>query len=187
MKKIIALIGSGRKNGNIATIINEITRGASDYNAEIKTYNLTDMDIKPCHNCFSCREKEQCYLTDDMTEVIENLKDADVVLFSSPIYLFQVSGQVKLLMDRLYPLLSGTPGKYGLRYGVKRTIAIYSQGSPDIDSFKKYFELNKESLALLGLNVEHTLICTNANNSLSASENKELLQKAYTIGKNLFQ
>ncbi|MHB8130619.1 MAG: flavodoxin family protein [Mobilitalea sp.] len=186
MRKIVAFIGSGRNNANISTIVNEITRGASENKVDIIIYHLSDMNIKPCRGCFYCRKNEYCCIKDEMNEIINELKDADAVIIGSPVYMFQISGQVKLLMDRLYPLLSGEPGNYGLRYGNKKAVAVYSQGSPNIDSFKEYFDYNKKSLGLLGLNVIDTLICVNANNMNSATENTELLTKAYHIGKGLF-
>lgn len=185
MKKIVIINGSARKNGNTSTIINEISRGALELNAEIKTYNLIDMNIRPCHGCFHCRKNEQCYIKDDMEEVLKDIKEANAVIIGSPIYMFQISGQVKLLIDRLYPLLSGEPGEYGLRYGTKKTVTVYSQGSPDIDSFKKYIAYNNKVLGMLGLNVVDTLIGVSANNLRAALENKDLLTKAYTVGKEL--
>lgn len=186
MRKIVAFIGSGRENGNISNIVQEIIRGASENEVEVITYHLTSMNIKPCRGCFYCRKNEHCCINDDMNEMMNELKEAEAVIIGSPIYMLQISGQVKLLLDRLYPLLSGEPGNYGLRYGNKKTVAVYSQGSPNIDSFKEYFEYNKKSLGLLGLDVIDTVICVGANNLKSATENTELLTKAYNIGKCLF-
>ncbi|MFL0198634.1 flavodoxin family protein [Clostridium sp. WILCCON 0269] len=185
MKKIVAFTGSGRKEGNTSTIVNEVLKGAAEFNAQIKIYNIKDMDIKPCRGCFYCRKFEQCCIKDDMNEVLNDIKEADAVVFSSPIYMCQVSGQVKQLMDRLYPLLSGESGNYELRYGVKETVAIYSQGAPNVDSFKEYIELNNRVLSFLGLNIINTIICSGANDLKAVLENKELLSKAYAIGKEL--
>lgn len=185
MRKIVAIIGSGRENGNISTIIKEILKGALELNAEIKTYSLIDMNIRPCRGCFDCRKNEQCVIKDDVKEVLKDIKEADAVIISSAIYMLQISGQVKLLMDRLYPLLSGEPGKYELRYGTKKTVAIYSQGSPNIASYKEYIEHNNKAFGLLGLNVVNTIICVGANNKNSALENEDLLTNAFRIGKEL--
>jgi multimeric flavodoxin WrbA len=185
MKKIVAIMGSGRKDGNTATIINEIIKGAKDFNAQIKTYNLVDMKIKPCVGCFYCRKNELCFIKDDMQELLKDIKESDAVVIGSPIYMFQVAGQVKQVMDRLYPLLRGIPGKYELGYGIKKTIAVYSQGSPNIDSFKQYIIHNNNSLNLLGLNVIDEIVCIGANDIEAALKNEGLLLKAYEIGKGL--
>ena len=95
MNKIVAFYGSGRKNGNTASIINEILKGVSSDDVEISRYNVVDMDIKPCRGC--------C-LKDDMKNIIDDIKDANVVIFSSPLYMYQVAGHIKMLVDRLYPL-----------------------------------------------------------------------------------
>ncbi|QJA07674.1 flavodoxin family protein [Romboutsia sp. CE17] len=104
MNKIVAFYGSGRKNGNTASIINEILKGVSSDDVEISRYNVVDMDIKPCRGCYYCRRNDSCCLKDDMKNIIDDIKDANVVIFSSPLYMYQVAGHIKMLVDRLYPL-----------------------------------------------------------------------------------
>ena len=185
MKKIIAFYGSNRKNGNTTTLVNEIIRGFDKSNVEVITYNITDMLINPCKGCFACRKTKNCIIDDDMKDILSKIKDCDGIIFSSPIYMFQISGQMKQLMDRLYPLLCGEPGKYTLDFGIKKTVAIYTQGSPKLDSYKEYISHTNKSLNLLGFNVIETLICTSGNNLNSAFENNELMKTAHENG-NLF-
>lgn len=184
MKKVVALMGSPRKNGNTSNLIKEIIRGAEKSGAETKVFNLIDMNIKPCQACYYCRKHESCSIKDDMQELYESIKDADAIIIGSPIYMFQVTGQMKQLMDRLYPLLSGENGIYQLRYGRKKTVAVYSHGAPE-GSFKEYLIHNKKSLGLLGLDVVDTVICDMANDPRTALNRNELLETAYTIGGNL--
>ena len=66
MKKIVALMGSPRKNGNIATIIGEMLKGAKDSGAETILFNLIDMEIKPCVACYYCRKNEGCSIKYDL-------------------------------------------------------------------------------------------------------------------------
>lgn len=185
MNKIVAFYGSARKNGNTATIVNEILKGSANSTADIKSYHLSEMDIKPCRGCFYCRKNECCTIKDDMQDVLQEIKTADAIIISSPIYMFQVSGQVKQMIDRLYPVLIGEPGRYSLSYELKKTITVYSQGLPNIDAYKEYITHNNKSLHMLGLNVVDTILCCSGNNPKAASENEELLKKAYRIGTTL--
>jgi multimeric flavodoxin WrbA len=86
MKKMVAFVGSPRKNANISTIVAEIVRGAKEAGAETKVYTLSDMNIKPCQGCFHCREVETCAIKDDMQLVYEDIKEADAIVIGSPVY-----------------------------------------------------------------------------------------------------
>ena len=55
MSKLIAFVGSPRKNGNIDTVVKEVIRGATENQIETKIYYLNDMTIKPCQACMYCR------------------------------------------------------------------------------------------------------------------------------------
>jgi multimeric flavodoxin WrbA len=182
MKKLVAFIGSPRKNGNIAAIIGEITRGATEAGAETKIYNLNEMSIKPCQSCFYCRGVENCALKDDMQAVYEDLKEADAVVIGSPVYMWQVTAQTKLLFDRLFPLIDAN---YQPRFGIKQTVMVYSQGNPDAGAFKQSFEVNATVLKMLGLNVVDTIIAANANDPKTAISDENLMVKASKTGKDL--
>lgn len=79
MSKLVAFIGSPRKNGNIDTLVKAVIKGAQDSNIETKIYYLNDMKIKPCQACMYCREPshDHCVIKDDMCEVYEEIKEAN--------------------------------------------------------------------------------------------------------------
>lgn len=185
MSKIVFLNGSNRKNGNLQTIFQKIVEGADANNVEIKTFNLAKLNISACKGCFHCRQHDHCIISDDMSKVLDEIINADYVVIGSPIYFFQISGQTKLMIDRLYPLMSGEPRNYGLRHGQKKTITIYTQGAPSESAFQDYISHNHKGLELLGLNIVDTLICTNANDQMSAAQNADILEKAFEIGRKL--
>ena len=184
MKKVIAFIGSPRKNGNTSSIIGEIVRGAKEAEAETKVYTLNDMNIKPCQSCFFCRKEEACAIKDDMQSVYEDIKDADAVVIGSPVYMLQVTAQTKLLFDRLFPIMDTS---FKPRFGIKKTVIVYSQGNPDADAFKTSFETNANVLNVMGLNVVDTIISAGANDAKTSSSNANLMTKAFQVGKKLFE
>ena len=185
-KKVVAIYGSYRKNGNSATILNLILDEIKEKNVEIEKFYLSDLAISPCKGCFYCRKNNECVINDDMKTILKRIKEADKVLISIPVFMFQAASVVKVMLDRLYPILEGEPGRYTRSMNDKDTILVYSQGSPKEDSFKEYMEFNKKSLALLGLKVKETIICTKSNTIGSVLENVDLCNKAEAIGKNLF-
>ena len=184
MKKMVAFIGSPRKNGNISTIIGEIVRGAKEAGAETKVYTLNDMNIKPCQGCFYCREVENCASKDDMQLVYEDIKEADAIVIGSPVYVHQVAAQTKLLMDRLFPLIDSN---FKPRFGIKKTVMVYSQGNPDANTFKASFEINANVLKIMGLDIVDTIISAGANVPTTSSNNATLMAKAFQAGKELVE
>ena len=185
MKKVVAFMGSPRKNGNTAAIIAEILKGAQSVGAETTLFSLIDMTIKPCMACYYCRKHEACAIKDDMQAVYDAIKNADAVIMGSPVYMFQVTGQMKMLMDRLYPLLSGENGIYDLRYGKKQTVTVYSQGADDSSYFQDYFVYNQKILDFLGLEAVDHVLCCGANDRHFAAGDSALMQRAYAIGQKL--
>lgn len=182
MKKIVAFIGSPRKNGNTATLVKEVIRGAQDAGAETTIFDLYDMNIKPCKGCFACRKTGQCVIQDDFQELFKHIIDADTVVFGSPIYVWQITAQMKLLWDRLCSLFDEN---HKARYGAKSLIMVYSQGSPNAQAFEQCFKTNEAMLKLFGLNVTDTILQTGGQAPDIAANNKELLLKAYESGKGI--
>ena len=139
MNKLVAFIGSPRKNGNISTIIREIVKGAKEAGGEATIFNLNDMRITSCQSCYYCRRNENCAIEDDMGSIYEAIKNANAVVIGSPVYLYQVTAQTKLLMDRLFPIIDSD---YNPRFGIKKAVIVYSQGNHDANAFKQSFDTN---------------------------------------------
>lgn len=180
MKKLVAFIGSPRKDGNTATVVKELIRGAQDAGTETTIFNLYDMNIKPCQGCFDCRKTGYCVMQDDLQKMFKHIVDSDVVVFGSPVYLCQVTAQMKMLWDRLCGLFDEN---FRLRYAAKSVIMVYSQGSPNADSWQTSFKSNEETLKEFGLNVVDSILVTGGRAPDIAANNKELLLKAYEAGK----
>ena len=182
MKKVVAFMGSPRKKGNTAALVGEAIRGIKAAGVEAKVYNLNEMNIKPCQSCYYCRANEGCPIKDDMSGVYEDLKHADAVVIGSPVYMFQVSAQVKLLFDRLFPMMNA---EFKPRWGAKKTLMLYTQGNPDPKAFAASFATNEEILKVMGLNVIETIVSSDANELDATLKNKALLGKVFEAGKSL--
>jgi multimeric flavodoxin WrbA len=101
MKKIVALLGSPRKWGNTELLLEEFLKAFKDNKQyAVKKLAVNDLAIRPCTNCGYCMRKGVCVLKDDMTEVYSELKTADCLIIASPIYFTNISGQLKVLIDR---------------------------------------------------------------------------------------
>lgn len=102
--KILAIIGSPRINGNTYKAVHEIEKEleARDSNIKFEYVQLSRIDLRPCRGCFVCIEKgeERCPLKDDRESLELKMKQADAVIFASPVYTYNVSWIMKNFQDR---------------------------------------------------------------------------------------
>ena len=110
MAKILILNGSPRKNGKTASLVKAFVEGAESIGNEVKELYLQEMNIGGCLACEGCqRNGGICVQKDDMQIVSEAFLWADVIVFASPQYWGTITGQLKIVIDRLYAVLFGSP------------------------------------------------------------------------------
>jgi multimeric flavodoxin WrbA len=100
--KIVILNGSPRKGGNTEIMADAFAEAAGKKH-EVVRVDVGQMNIRGCLGCGYCRTHDkQCVQKDDMTKVKEALAGAEMVVFASPIYWFDITAQLKAAIDRLY-------------------------------------------------------------------------------------
>lgn len=106
---ILALMSSYRKNGNTARIVRmigaqlEAVAAHRDEPLAFETLYLGELDIRPCRGCRTCfnRGEDRCPLKDDVPAIKAKMDAADGVILASPVYVDDVNGIAKNLLDRL--------------------------------------------------------------------------------------
>lgn len=68
--------------------------------------SLKGKKIQYCIGCLACLKTGKCVQKDDAPEIMEKLRRADVLFFATPIYYYEMCGQMKTLLDRMNPLYS---------------------------------------------------------------------------------
>jgi multimeric flavodoxin WrbA len=113
MKKVLAILGSPRKNGNSATLAHRAIEGVCEAGGQCEAFWLHGMSIRPCQACDACRRQSEkrCVQKDDMQTLYDALEQADALLLASPVYMFTMSAQLKLFMDRCYAVPDALKGK----------------------------------------------------------------------------
>lgn len=102
-KNILILSSSPRLEGNSRVLCQALSSGAAAVGHETKILDVAHMRIHPCTGCQYCyQHSNQCIIHDDMDLIWKQIDWADVIVFASPIYFFNVSAQLKLVIDRLY-------------------------------------------------------------------------------------
>ena len=82
-------------------LTNLLLAGANDAGAEVDLVDLADLQIIPCTARESCSLDGRCVSTDDFPAAYDRMRDADGLVFASPVYVDNVSGQMKVFIDRL--------------------------------------------------------------------------------------
>jgi len=101
MLKILAIIGSFRKEGNTDLIIDRVLAGAEAGGAITEKIFVDDLRIAPCQGCLECRKEGICKNDDDLMDIVRKIEEADGIIVGSPIYGNYMTGQLKILLDRM--------------------------------------------------------------------------------------
>ncbi|MCK5876355.1 MAG: NAD(P)H-dependent oxidoreductase [Candidatus Marithrix sp.] len=109
IKNIVVFDGGPRnkKFSKTTFMVDKFIDGAKSVGAEVDYYKLSKLNIHHCNGCYTCWTKTpgECIHKDDMTELRNKYREADLVIFASPLYIFNVTGILKTFMDRLLPIL----------------------------------------------------------------------------------
>ncbi|MBO4964870.1 MAG: flavodoxin family protein [Muribaculaceae bacterium] len=104
MKNVLIISSSLRKESNSEALANEFARGAADAGNNVEVITLRGKEIHFCQGCLACQNTQKCVIKDDAPLIVGKMHDADVIVFASPIYYDEMSGQLKTLLDRANPL-----------------------------------------------------------------------------------
>lgn len=179
MSRVLIITTSLRAKSNSDILAQKVAEGAKAAGHETEIVSLKGKKLEYCIGCFACQKTEKCVIEDDAAEIVEKVKNAETLVFATPIYYYEMSGQMKTLLDRLNPLY---PSDYRFR-----NVYMLSTAAED--------EEGVDEKALSGLNgwvdcfekaeIRGKLFCGGINDSGEASGRQEELDEAYVFGKNL--
>lgn len=179
-KKIIILNGSPRKTGNTAALTAAFRKGAEEAGNTVTEFFLGSMKINGCKGCF-CGGKNPaspCVQKDDMDQIYPVYKEADIVVFASPLYYWTISGQLKSAFDRLFAVAECNPD---YQNPIKETALIMAaEGNGFEETLYWYDRLGKH----LGWKSIGKVLCGGV---MAAGDitGKAELQEAYQLGKSI--
>lgn len=103
-KNVLVISSSPRKNGNSDSLAYSFARGAENAGNNVEKITLCDKKIGFCQGCLACQKTKICVIHDDAVEIADKMLESDVIVFATPIYYYNISGQLKTLLDRANPL-----------------------------------------------------------------------------------
>ncbi len=141
--KVIGVNGSPRKTWNTATLLEKVLEGAASQGAETELIHLYDLNFKGCRSCFSCKTKGgesygRCAVKDDLAPILNKVEEADAIVLGSPIYLGDVTGEMRSFIERLmFPYLTYTDPPQSLFPKKINTGFIYTMNATE-DQMDEY-------------------------------------------------
>lgn len=103
MKNVLVIITSSRVGGNSEMLADSFVKGAQEKGHNVEKVCLHNKQINFCLGCLVCQKRGKCVIQDDANAIVEKMIQADVIAFATPVYFYNMCGQMKTLLDRSNP------------------------------------------------------------------------------------
>lgn len=178
MKKVIVISTSLRRGSNSDKLADRFVEGAKATGNDVEKISLYGKTIHFCKGCLACQKLGRCVIDDDVNDIMAKVIEADVVVWTTPIYYYEMSGQMKTLIDRMNAM-------YVLDYKFRDVYLLTTAAEKEEDTPKRaetgltgWLDCYPKS-SLAG-----TIFCGGVSAALDIEGNSKL-QKAYEMGRNV--
>lgn len=103
-KRILVISTSLRHSSNSDELAKQFAQGAVEAGSDVEMIRLKDLTLHFCTGCMACMKTQRCVIEDDAVSIAEKVRKTDILVFATPVYYYGMSGQMKVLLDRLNPL-----------------------------------------------------------------------------------
>ena len=176
--KVVIITGSPHKNGTSAYLADQFIKGAQEAGHEIIRFDAAFKDVHPCLGCEKCHgDTPVCVFKDDMQELNPHLIDADAVVFVSPIYYYDITAQLKAVVDRFY-------ANDSLIHNDKKAILMVTMADNKTQSADGALASFRLMSHFLGWTIAGTVVGVNCW-TLDMLQNTDYPKQAYELGRSL--
>ena len=179
--KIVILNGSPRRKGNTAALAAAFTQGAEHAGHTVTEFFLDGMNIRGCKGCFGGHSSQTCPCVqrDDMDNIYPAVKACDVLVLASPLYYWNMSGQLRTAVDRLFALKERDGNL--LRGQVRAGALLMAAEGHGFEDVTRYFDHLMEHLGWKNLG----RVLAGGNENAGDIQGKPELQQAYALGQSI--
>jgi multimeric flavodoxin WrbA len=183
--KTVCVLGSPRTKGNSDTIAGHFCDKIENLGWEVQTFALNKMTYRGCQACMTCKTKlDRCVLQDDLTQVLDAVRETDLLVMATPVYFSDVTAQMKGFIDRLYSFLTpdyrSSPEKSRFAPG-KKLVFIQVQGRPDENKFADVFPRYEEFFDWYGINERYLIRCWGVRDLGEIKGRQEVFQRTEEV------
>ncbi len=179
MSNVLVITASLRARSNSDILAEKVIAGAKDAGHHVEVISLKGRKIGFCIGCLACQNTQECVLKDDAAGIAEKVKNADSLVFATPIYYYEMSGQMKTLLDRMNPL-------YPSDYRFRNVYMLATAAEDDKETpLKAVAGLQGWVDCFEKATLTDVLFCGGINDPGEAAVRETELEKAYEFGKSV--
>lgn len=186
---VVCLYGSPKVRGNSATVAGTFCRKAETVGAVVREYYLNKMEIKGCQACYGCKRKsDRCVVKDDMAEILEAVRECDLLVLASPVYYGDVAAQLKMFIDRTFSYLTPdytTAEKISRLPPGKKLVFVLTQGNPDEKAFADIYPRYTQFFNWMGFGESGLLRACGVMEPGAVAERKDILAAAEAMARDM--
>ncbi|MBN2594993.1 MAG: flavodoxin family protein [Sedimentisphaerales bacterium] len=182
MKRILAVMGSPRKNGNTHILVSRVIEGAQAGGAVVDELFLGDLTIRECDGCHACWKGKDCSKDDDMCAIYTKIIQSDVIIFGTPVYWYGPTALMKAFIDRL--VYFNCPENRQKIKGLSAALAVPFE-EDDPETARGVIEFFRKSLAYLEIKLLGQIIVLGVGEKGAIRSKSQSLQQAYVLGREL--
>jgi multimeric flavodoxin WrbA len=171
--QVVAILGSPRPRASSNKLVNSFLNMVSERGIHSETFVLNDLHYIGCQGCYGCkRVSDACVIKDDLTPVLKAVEQCDILLIATPIYVSDITGQMKCFIDRAFSFLTPdfqTDPHHSSRLKPgKKLLFIQTQGATDpkcyadvFPRYEKFFRslgFTSQSLLVAGIGLQENVI-----------------------------
>ena len=179
-RKILAVVGSPRKNGNTHILVSKIAEGAKAKDAEVDELLLGDFTISECDGCHVCWKTEECIKNDNMVTIYPRIIQSDVIIFGTPVYWYGPTALMKGFIDRF--VYFNCPKNREKIKGKSAVIAIPFEEDSE-ETVRPVVEFFQKCLDYLQMNLIGKVIAPGVSKRGEIRQKEKILEHAYELGK----
>ena len=174
-KRILIISTSLRHHSNSDMLAQAFFKGAEDAGHTVEKISLQGKRIAFCKGCLACQQLEHCVIQDDALAITKAIKHADIVVWATPIYYYEMSGQMKTMIDRANSL-------YNTDYAFRDVYLLSSAAEDDSDVDERAIHGLEGWIACYEKARLAGTVFAGGVNEPGEIQNHPALQKAYDMG-----
>ena len=182
MKRILAVVGSPRREGNTDILVSRIAEGARAEGAIVDKLFLGELTIEECDGCHRCWEGKECSKNDDMQNIYSKIVESDVIIFGTPVYWYGPTALMKAFIDRF--VYFNCPENREKIRGKSAVIAVpFEEENPE--TARLVVEFFEKSFEYLEVELVGRIIVGGVGGKGKIRDKVERLEEGYELGRSL--
>ncbi|MDD3184405.1 MAG: flavodoxin family protein [Anaerostipes sp.] len=193
MKKILIVQGGGRANGNTAQLVSAFEKGAKEAGHKVDVLSLQKNVVNGCIGCNACRYKKPCIQKDSFNDIVPMIREADLIVFASPLLFWTLSSKIKAFIERFYCIAEEDPnppyGRYE-KYPIKDAALLMTSADDLFWTYEQAVSYYKFTIInYIGFHDKGMVLAGGCGdtNGMPQIDKTSHLQEAYEFGKNVYK